>query len=68
MDDLYAICRRYAATIKRPFDVRYDPLTQSVNVLDNKEALCTISENVRYQLSTLHSALSRIDQLSIPSP
>jgi len=61
-------CRRYATTMKRPYEVRYDPLTQSVNLLTSKEALTSISDNVRYQLSTLHGALSRIDHLSIPSP
>jgi len=60
-----AMCRRYAATIKRPYEVRYEPLTQSVIVLDNKQALTNTSENVKYHLTTLHSALSRIDHVSI---
>jgi len=64
----FVLCRRYAASIKRPYEVCYEPLTQSVKVLDNKEALTTITDNVRYQLSTLHSALLRIDHINIPSP
>jgi len=62
------MCRQYASTMNRPHEVQYEPLTQTVNVLDNKETLTSISANVKYQLSALHSALSRIDQLSIPSP
>ena len=60
--------RPYISTIRRPYDVCYDPLTQSVQLLTSKESLTSISDTVRYQLSTLHDALSRIDQLSIPSP
>lgn len=33
------VLRSYAATIPRPFSVRYDPYTQSVVVLDKKEQL-----------------------------
>jgi len=65
---VFALCRRYAATILRPYELRYEPLTQSVIVLDNKEALTTISDDVKHQLTTLHRALSRVDHLSIPSP
>jgi len=46
--------RRYASTIRRVYEVRYDALTQSVNVLDNNEALANVTDSVRYQLSTLH--------------
>jgi len=66
--DVHVLFRRYAATIKRPCEVRYDPLTQSVNILDSKESLTIISENVKYQLSTLHRALSRVEHLSISLP
>jgi len=37
------LCRRYAASIKGPYKVCYEPLTQSDNVLDNKEALRDIT-------------------------
>ncbi|TKS90615.1 Phenylalanine-4-hydroxylase [Collichthys lucidus] len=52
--------RRYSAAIKRPFAVRYDPFTCSVEVLDQpgkiQNALCQMRED----LKTLHDALEKL--------
>ncbi|KAF1372207.1 hypothetical protein PFLUV_G00262800 [Perca fluviatilis] len=48
---------RYSATIKRPFAVRYDPFTCSVEVLDQPGKIQNALSQMREELKTLHSAL-----------
>lgn len=51
--------RRYSATIKRPFAVRYEPFTCSVEVLDQPSKIQTALSQIRDDLKTLHSALEK---------
>lgn len=52
--------RRYSATIKRPFAVRYDPFTCSVEVLDQPSKIQNALSQMREDLKTLHSALEKL--------
>lgn len=52
--------RSYAATIPRPFSVRYDPYTQSVVVLDKKEQLSDVLDNMQGDLNILRDALQKV--------
>lgn len=54
------ICRRYSAAIKRPFAVRYDPFTCSVEVLDQPCKIQNALSKMREDLRTLHSALEKL--------
>ncbi|XP_042366961.1 tyrosine hydroxylase 2 [Plectropomus leopardus] len=58
-DDAKTKLRRYSATIKRPFTVRYDPFTCSVEVLDQPGKIQNALSQMREDLRTLHSALEK---------
>lgn len=50
--------RRYVAGIKRPFSVRFDPYTTSIEVLDNPLKIQGGLEGVKDELKVLADALS----------
>uniref|UniRef100_A0A3Q2D4H3 Tyrosine hydroxylase 2 n=1 Tax=Cyprinodon variegatus TaxID=28743 RepID=A0A3Q2D4H3_CYPVA len=52
--------RKYSASIKRPFAVRYDPFTCNVEVLDQPSKIQNALSQVREDLKTLHSALEKL--------
>ncbi|XP_077676156.1 tyrosine 3-monooxygenase isoform X1 [Eretmochelys imbricata] len=52
--------RSYAARIKRPFSVKYDPYTHSIELLDNSQKIHHSLENVRDELHSLIDALNVI--------
>jgi len=43
----------FAATIPRPFGVRYDPYTQSIQLLDSKRQIQKLIENINTEIRTL---------------
>ncbi|NP_001161629.1 phenylalanine hydroxlase [Saccoglossus kowalevskii] len=49
----------YAAQIPRPFAVRYNPYTQSVEILENKNQIKTLAQNIKGEVSTLIDALNK---------
>lgn len=53
--------REFAAKIPRPFSVRYNPYTQSVEVLDSKDQIMKLANDIRGDVSTLHDALSKYE-------
>ncbi|XP_022350900.1 phenylalanine-4-hydroxylase [Enhydra lutris kenyoni] len=52
--------RNFAATIPRPFSVRYDPYTQRIEVLDNTEQLKILADSINSEVGILCSALQKI--------
>ena len=57
----WSVCvttRAYVAGIKRPFSVRYDPYTSSVEVLDNPLKIRGGLDSVKDDLKILTDALS----------
>lgn len=52
--------KSYASTIPRPFTVRYNPYTQSVEVLDDKEQLKDLASDIRGDLNILIDALEKV--------
>uniref|UniRef100_A0A3Q4AWD1 Biopterin-dependent aromatic amino acid hydroxylase family profile domain-containing protein n=1 Tax=Mola mola TaxID=94237 RepID=A0A3Q4AWD1_MOLML len=52
--------RRYSAAIKRPFAVRYDPFTCSVEVLDQPSKIQNALSQMREDLKTLQGALEKL--------
>uniref|UniRef100_A0A8C9EYI8 Tyrosine 3-monooxygenase n=1 Tax=Pavo cristatus TaxID=9049 RepID=A0A8C9EYI8_PAVCR len=52
--------RNYAAHIKRPFSVKYEPYTHSIELLDSPRTICHSLESVRDELHTLINALNVI--------
>ncbi|XP_035664358.1 tyrosine 3-monooxygenase-like [Branchiostoma floridae] len=52
--------RSYASRIQRPFEVTYDPYTQSVEVLDSREKIQRLSEKIKGDVSLLNAAMKKI--------
>ncbi|XP_063294562.1 tyrosine 3-monooxygenase isoform X1 [Pelobates fuscus] len=50
--------RSYASRIKRPFAVRYDPYTVSIEILDSPGRIQNSVEDLRDELQTLSNALA----------
>lgn len=54
--------RKYAATIHRPFGVRYNPYTQSVEILSTAEKIAGIMSELRGDICIVHNALQKIHE------
>ncbi|KAI8376988.1 Biopterin-dependent aromatic amino acid hydroxylase-domain-containing protein [Blakeslea trispora] len=52
--------RDFAANMNRPFSVRYNALTQSVEVLDNKEKVVRFARSIRDDMRTLTTVLASL--------
>lgn len=55
--------RAFAEGIKRPFMVRYNPYTQSVEVLSNAKKITAVVSELKGDLSLLSSALKKVSAL-----
>lgn len=55
--------RKYASQLNRPFAVRYNPYTLSVEVLDHSKKLLPIAHSLQSQLDTLKSGLEKLRTL-----
>ncbi|XP_041355019.1 tryptophan 5-hydroxylase 1-like [Gigantopelta aegis] len=66
-EDMMDKMRNYAATIKRPYEVRYDPYTQSVQKLNSKGMLHSVARNLKGELEVLQHAIDRIQSFSLAS-
>ncbi|XP_022338844.2 tryptophan 5-hydroxylase 1-like [Crassostrea virginica] len=55
--------RQFACTIKRPFAVRYNPYTQTVDVLNNTRCIAYAVSDLRGDLCIVSDALRRLQQL-----
>lgn len=53
------VCRNFAKTISRPFEVRYDPYTQSVDILKDVKSINSILRDIQHDLGVVEEALSR---------
>lgn len=56
------IHREFAKTIKRPFTVRYNPYTQSVDVLKDTPSINSVVEELRHELDIIGDALCRLNK------
>ncbi|KAI4891301.1 hypothetical protein NFI96_031527 [Prochilodus magdalenae] len=54
--------RQYSSTIQKPFSIRYDPYTCSMEVLDHPCKIQNVVGQMREELKILHSALERLGQ------
>ncbi|KAL3883375.1 hypothetical protein ACJMK2_029647 [Sinanodonta woodiana] len=53
--------RVYAASIERPYNVRYNPYTQSIETLDDKEVIRSVASNLQKELEVLNKAIQRLN-------
>ncbi|KAH9525214.1 hypothetical protein Btru_000666 [Bulinus truncatus] len=61
-DEMMMKMRQYVASLERPFDFKFDPYTQSVNILDSKSALVQAMDDLRLDLNVLSHAVNRLDR------
>ncbi|XP_059153381.1 tyrosine 3-monooxygenase-like [Physella acuta] len=61
-DDMMMKMRQYAATIERRFDLRYDPYTQSVRILDHTTALAAVAEGLQQDVDMLVHVMDRFNR------
>jgi len=54
---------KFSNNMNRPFSVRYNPLTQSVDILDTKLKLTKFVKEIQSHLDTLSSAISKLPGL-----
>nr|DBA30981.1 TPA: hypothetical protein GDO54_006900 [Pyxicephalus adspersus] len=59
-DDSKAKLRQYALKMKKPFSLRYDPLTCSVEVLDSIQKVQTALSQIKDELNSLCFALDKM--------
>ncbi|KAJ8032175.1 Tryptophan 5-hydroxylase 1 [Holothuria leucospilota] len=55
--------REYTTSIKRPFGVRYDPYTQSLEVMKNASEIMTAIDELKDDLGLLNDALTKLQSL-----
>mmetsp|Transcript_34456 Transcript_34456/g.97168 ORF Transcript_34456/g.97168 Transcript_34456/m.97168 type:complete len:461 (+) Transcript_34456:285-1667(+) len=60
-EDASRALREYAASLKRPFSVRYNALTMTVEVLDSPEAIAKQMKRLQRDLGNLANALEKIN-------
>ena len=52
--------REFAKTVKRPFGLKYNPYTQSVQVLRDTKSITSAMNELRYDLDVISDALARV--------
>lgn len=58
--DMYYMRRRWVSTMSRPFEVRYNPHTERVEVLDTVEALETLVWQLNTEMLHLTNAVKKL--------
>uniref|UniRef100_G3PGF9 tryptophan 5-monooxygenase n=1 Tax=Gasterosteus aculeatus aculeatus TaxID=481459 RepID=G3PGF9_GASAC len=54
--------REFAKTIWRPFTVRYDPYTQSVDIVKDTTTINSMVKDIRHELDIVEDALNRLNK------
>lgn len=52
--------REFATKLQRPFSMRYNSYTQTIEVLDNKEKICRLAVSMKHDMETMVDALSKL--------
>ncbi|KAK7107071.1 phenylalanine-4-hydroxylase-like [Littorina saxatilis] len=53
--------RSFAATIPRPFSVRYNPYTSSIDVIDSKDDIANFARDIRGEICLLEDSLQKVN-------
>lgn len=54
--------REFAKTIKRPFGLKYNPYTQSVQLLKDTQSITTLVSDLRHELDIVSDALNKMNK------
>uniref|UniRef100_G3WVJ6 tryptophan 5-monooxygenase n=1 Tax=Sarcophilus harrisii TaxID=9305 RepID=G3WVJ6_SARHA len=52
--------REFAKTIKRPFGVKYNPYTQSIQILKDTKSIASVVNELRHELDIVNEALTKM--------
>ncbi|XP_068929229.1 tryptophan 5-hydroxylase 1 isoform X2 [Petaurus breviceps papuanus] len=52
--------REFAKTIKRPFGVKYNPYTQSIQILKDTKSIASVVNELRHELDIVDDALNKM--------
>jgi len=53
----------FSKKLERPFGVRYNPYTQSVEVFDNATQITRLAKNIKQDMHILHDAMERLEKM-----
>jgi len=59
-EDAQQKLREFALSIPRPFAIRYDPYTQSVEILDSEAQIENLARDIQASMNTLTDALQKL--------
>jgi hypothetical protein len=54
------LSREYAAKIPRPFQLRYNPYTQNIEILDKKDKVLSLISEMKCEMDVLYEALKKV--------
>ena len=57
---IFLLNSQFAATIPRPFSARYNPYTQSVEILDSKPQIQSLVREINCHMQVLTDALVKL--------
>ena len=57
--------RKYSRNIKRPYQVRYDPFTQSIKVVDNFQAIQEIQRSIQIDTELMLKSIDKMMELKV---
>lgn len=60
-DDAKLQMREFSSTIKRPFGLRYNPYTQSVEILSNTRKIMALVSELKGDICTIRNAIRTLD-------
>lgn len=64
-EDAKSKLRVYAKSLKRPYEVAYDPYTQSLRILDNTKVIHDLSSQLKLDMDVLDHAIDRLEKLGV---
>lgn len=56
---LFPYNREFAKSIPRPFSVRYNPYTESVEVINDKPSIQKLVSDIKYSVDVLQDAMNK---------
>ncbi len=57
--------REFSKTIKRSFEVHYNPYTQCMEVLDNPRSIAQVVNEMKGDLAIVSSALKKLNSVAV---
>ncbi|TNN10478.1 Tryptophan 5-hydroxylase 2 [Schistosoma japonicum] len=54
--------REFVRTIRRPFDVRYNPYTQSIEIIESPGSVANLIQDLQFELTTINESLLKMSK------